>query len=68
VTGTAAPGEVVQVQRRVDGGFWVTVAVAVARDDGTWQASLVLSPGEYRAYTASATGVGTRPTLALASE
>lgn len=66
VTGTAAPGEVVQVQRRVDGGFWVTVAVALARDDGTWQASLVLSPGEYRAYTASATGVGTRPTLSLA--
>lgn len=68
VTGTAAPGEVVQVQRRIDGGYWVTVSVALARHDGTWQASVVLSPGEYRAYTASAAGVGTRPTLALAAE
>jgi hypothetical protein len=68
VTGTAAAGDVVQVQRRVDGGFWVTVAVALAGDDGTWRAALDLAPGEYRAYTASATGVGTRPTLALEAE
>ena len=67
-TGGAAPGEVVQVQRRVDGGSWVTVAVAIAQADGTWRASLALEPGEYRAYTASAAGVGTRPTLLLAAE
>ena len=65
VTGRASPGEVVQVQRRVDGGSWVTVAVALAGEDGTWRASLVLAPGEYRAYTASPAGVGVRPTLAL---
>jgi stage II sporulation protein D len=67
-TGTAAPGDVVQVQRRVDGGSWVTVAVAFAHADGSWRASVSLSPGEYRAYTASASGAGTRPTLSLAAE
>jgi stage II sporulation protein D len=63
--GLAAPGEVVQVQRRVDGGSWVTVAVAVAREDGTWRTTVALTPGEYRAYTASAAGVDIAPTLAF---
>jgi hypothetical protein len=55
----------VQVQRRVDGGSWVTVAVALAGADGAWRASVVLVPGEYRAYTASASGVEAAPTLSF---
>ncbi len=64
-TGRAGAGDVVQVQRRVDDGSWVTVAVALAHEDGTWRASVELAPGEYRAYTASASGVETPPTLAF---
>ena len=33
-----------------------------------WTAIAAIPPGEYRAYTASASGVGTRPTLSLAAE
>jgi stage II sporulation protein D len=64
-SGSAEPGGVVQVQRRVDGGSWVTVAVALAGADGAWRASVVLVPGEYRAYTASASGVEAAPTLSF---
>jgi stage II sporulation protein D len=63
LTGTAVPGEQVEVQRRGARGVWVTIAVAAARDDGTWQAPLRLVPGTYRAYVASRGVLG--PVLTL---
>jgi stage II sporulation protein D len=63
--GVAAPGEAVQVQRRGAEGDWVTVAVALAQEDGAWRASLAVEPGTYRAYVASAGGVGTSPALTV---
>ena len=63
--GDAAPGEAVQVQRRSAEGDWVTVAVALAQEDGAWRASLTVEPGTYRAYVASAGGVGTSPDLTV---
>ena len=63
--GTAAPGEAVQVQRRVEGDSWMTVATATAGEDGTWRTIVCLTPGAYRAVTVSASGVQTAPTLAF---
>ncbi len=63
LSGVAAPGEPVQVQRRGPGGDWVTVAVALAREDGTWRAALEVVAGTYRAYVASGSAVGTSPEL-----
>ena len=65
LTGVAAPGVPVQVQRRGPGGDWVTVAVALAREDGTWRASLTLVPGTYRVYVASGREIGTSPELTV---
>ncbi len=65
LSGIANPGDVVQVQRRGPGGSWGTVAVAVAREDGTWRATLDVSSGEYRAYVASSGHVGTSPALTV---
>jgi stage II sporulation protein D len=66
LTGVAGPGEAVQVQRQGADGDWVTVAVALAQDNGAWRASLPVVPGTYRAYVASAAGVGTSPALTIA--
>jgi stage II sporulation protein D len=63
--GTAGSGEAVQVQRRVDGDSWMTVATATAGEDGTWRTIVCLTPGAYRAVTVSALGVQTAPTLAF---
>ena len=63
--GTAAPGDAVQVQRRVDGDSWMTVATATAGEDGTWRTIVCLTPGAYRAVTVSDSGVQTAPTLAF---
>ena len=63
--GTAGSGEVVQVQRRVDGDSWMTVATATAGEDGTWRTIVCLTPGAYRAVTLSESGVQTAPTLAF---
>jgi hypothetical protein len=65
LTGVAAPGEAVQVQRQATDGDWVTVAVALARSDGTWRAALSVAPGTYRAYVALGGVVGTSPELTL---
>jgi hypothetical protein len=54
------------VQRQGADGDWVTVAVALAQDNGAWRASLPVVPGTYRAYVASAAGVGTSPALTIA--
>ena len=43
--GTALSGEAVQVQRRVDGDSWMTVATATAGEDGTWRTTVCLTPG-----------------------
>ena len=64
--GTALSGEAVQVQRRVDGDSWMTVATATAGEDGTWRTTVCLTPGAYRAVTVSESGVQTTaPTLAF---
>jgi hypothetical protein len=62
LVGTGGAGDVVQVQRREDGGSWVTVAVALVREDGTWRAAVEAVPAEYRVYVASS-GTGETPTL-----
>ena len=63
LAGVAAPGAPVQVQRRLESGGWVTVAVALAHEDGTWRTTLRVEPGSYRAYVASGDAVGTSPEL-----
>jgi stage II sporulation protein D len=63
--GTATPGDVVQIQRPAATGDWVTTAVALAHEDGTWRTMLALERGEYRAYVASAGGVRTSPALTV---
>jgi stage II sporulation protein D len=65
LTGTATPGDVVQVQRRSADGGWVTTSVALVHEDGTWRTLLELSPGEYRAYVSSGGQVETSPTLTV---
>jgi len=65
LSGVASTGEVVQVQRRTSTGSWVTVAIALTREDGTWRALLDLSTGVYRAYVASGGVAGTSPTLTV---
>jgi stage II sporulation protein D len=65
LSGVAAPGEPVQVQRRGPGGDWVTVAVALANEDGTWRTTLRVVPGTYRVYVASGSAVGTSPELTV---
>ncbi|MGH7358517.1 MAG: SpoIID/LytB domain-containing protein [Candidatus Rokuibacteriota bacterium] len=65
LTGVAAPGQAVQVQRRNADGDWVTVAVALAQEDGAWRASFAVAPGTYRAYVVSVGGVGTSPALTV---
>ena len=65
LSGVAAPGEPVQVQRRGEDGDWVTVAVALAREDGSWRAALEVVPGTYRVYVAAGDAVGTSPELTL---
>ena len=64
LAGTATPGDVVQVQRRAAAG-WVTIGIALAREDGSWRAMLDVTSGEYRAYVASRGHVGTSPTLTV---
>jgi SpoIID/LytB domain protein len=64
LVGTGGPGDVVQVQRRVDGGSWVTVAVALVHGDGTWRAAVEPVRGEYRVYVGSSVA-GVEPTLTL---
>ena len=61
----AGPGEAVQVQRLEAGGNWVTVSVALAREDGTWRAAFAVAPGTYRAYVSLGGIVGTSPELTL---
>jgi len=63
--GTATPGEAVQVQRRAEGDSWMTVATAIAGEDGAWRTTVCLTPGAYRAVTVSASGVSIAPTLAF---
>jgi stage II sporulation protein D len=65
VTGVAAPGQWVDVQRRAPRGAWVTVGVALTGEDGTWRTALRLVPGTYRAYVASGSGAGTSPELTV---
>jgi hypothetical protein len=65
VTGVAAPGQWVEVQRRAPRGAWVTVGVALTGEDGTWRTALRLVPGTYRAYVASGSGAGTSPELTV---
>lgn len=65
LSGTSEPGESVQVQRLGAKGAWVTVAVALADEDGTWRAALHVVPGRYRAYVSSGGAVGTSPELAV---
>ena len=66
--GEELAGEVVQVQRQTPGGAWQTVATAIVRDDGTWNAELALVPGLYRAYTAPGGGIaGMSSTLTVVS-
>ena len=65
LTGTATPGDVVQVQRRTSNGGWVTTALALAQDDGSWKTMLELAAGDYRAYVASDGHVGTSPVLTV---
>jgi stage II sporulation protein D len=65
LSGTATPGDVVQVQRRTPGGGWVTTGVALAHEDGTWSTLLDVAAGEYRAYVASGGRVGTSPILTV---
>jgi len=67
LTGIATPGDVVQVQRPTSNGGWVTIAVALAGEDGTWRALLDVDEGMYRAYVASAGHVRTSPTLTVLS-
>jgi stage II sporulation protein D len=63
LTGTATPGDVVQIQRPASNGHWVTTAVALAHEDGTWKTMLDVVPGEYRAYVAARGSVRTSPAL-----
>jgi stage II sporulation protein D len=65
LTGTATPGDVVQVQRRTSNGGWVTTAIAIAQDDGSWKTMLELAAGDYRAYVAADGHVGTSPVLTV---
>lgn len=65
LTGSATPGDVVQIQRRGPEENWVTIAVALAHEDGSWRAMLHVAPGEYRVYVASSGHVGTSPTLTV---
>lgn len=67
LSGVAAAGEAVQVQRRTEDGSWVTVAFALAHEDGTWRAPFAVAPGTYRAYVASGGDIGTSPELTVAS-
>jgi stage II sporulation protein D len=67
LTGVASPGDAVQLQRQEPGGDWVTVAVSLAREDGSWRATFAGAPGTYRAYVASAAGVATSPELTIVS-
>ena len=61
LSGTATPGDVVQVQRRESNGDWVTVAAARSDESGTWEAVFGVVPGEYRAYTDSTGEAGASP-------
>ena len=54
----ALEGALVEVQRQSqDGTTWKTVARAALNADGTFQASLMLSPGMYRARVAPGRGL-----------
>jgi stage II sporulation protein D len=65
LSGTATPGELVQVQRRELDGGWTTVAAATAGGGGTWHAAFGVVPGVYRALTDSGGEVATSPTLTI---
>jgi stage II sporulation protein D len=67
LTGVASPGDAVQLQRQEPGRDWVTVAVSLAREDGSWRATFAGAPGIYRAYVASPGGVATSPELTVVS-
>jgi stage II sporulation protein D len=67
LTGVASPGDAVQLQRQGADGDWVTVAVSLAREDGSWRATFAGAPGTYRAYVASAGDVATSPELTVVS-
>jgi stage II sporulation protein D len=65
LSGTATPGDLVQVQRREPDGGWATVAAATADDSATWQAAFGVVPGVYRALTDSGGEVAASPTLTI---
>ncbi len=64
LAGTGGAGDVLQVQRREGGDSWVTVAVALVHEDGTWRAAVAALPGEYRVYV-SRSSTGETPTLGV---
>jgi stage II sporulation protein D len=71
VTGTVRPvlaGAAVQIQRQdAAGGPWTTVATAALDSGGSFDVSLALAPGTYRARVPATRGyaTGTSPTLSV---
>jgi stage II sporulation protein D len=61
------PGAAVQVQREAANGTWTTVATATLADGGSFQASVNLVPGTYRARCAPGSGfaAGLSPELTV---
>ena len=61
------PGAAVQVQRQGNGGTWTTVSTASVTADGVFEASVDLSPGNYRARVVAAKGfaAGLSPVLTV---
>jgi stage II sporulation protein D len=70
VSGTVRPllpGVSVQIQRLEAGGSWTTVAQTTLGSDGSYSATLNLTPGSYRARVTAGHGfaIGTSDTLVL---
>ena len=62
------PGRTIQLQRRTSAGGWRIVDTAVVNSDGIWRAVFNVTPGVYRAYSASPGGglvPGGSPTLTV---
>jgi len=61
------PGAAVQVQRQGNGGTWTTVSTASVTADGAFEASVDLSPGNYRARVVAGKGfaAGLSPVLTV---
>jgi len=61
------PGAAVQVQRQGNGSTWTTVSTASVTADGAFEASVDLSPGNYRARVVAGKGfaAGLSPVLTV---